>query len=138
MTDNRPRVWRRIFTQKGGSDSQTRLWEDWDDATQSELLSRYSLRENESPVILSCTHAAEYVLLTSQRLLWGQCEVELVHICDVMPLDFGKTQKILQTHLEIKTRSGKKLSVQLSPGASFFGMWNVLRNIVEYNNKSRA
>src|SRR5262249_3013348 len=63
--------WSAIFRRNGADGAYTRLFDDLNAVQQSELLMRGTLRDTELPVIGSFEDANNWLMLTTERLIWS-------------------------------------------------------------------
>src|SRR5262249_9747102 len=63
--------WSAIFLRNGADGAYTRLFDDLNAVQQSELLMRGTLRDTELPVIGSFEDANNWLMLTTERLIWS-------------------------------------------------------------------
>lgn len=134
-------TWVSIFKRKGASGKQTKLFEEFDDATRKAITERASLRADELPVIASAPTLQGWFLLTTKRLLsfTGNASetIETSSIVEVLPAEFGQVRKEEMSLLKLKLNEGRELQAQVEAGAPFFGVWNVLRNAVARNKSAQ-
>lgn len=133
-------VWIGTFRRK--SDLRTgplRAWHDWDDQTQSEILSRIVLESGELPVILSRPLEPEQMLLTTRRLLYCSRAVPIDDITDVKPIHAPTKRKNQMDELEVGVASAAPLRLSsIAPGPAYFALWSVLLNIARRNKHRSA
>jgi hypothetical protein len=133
-------VWIGTFRRK--SDLRTgplRAWHDWDDGTQSEILSQIALESGELPVLLSKPREPEQMLMTTRRLLHGSSAVRIADIVDVKPIDAPTKRKNQLDELEVGVALAGPLKLSsISPGPAYFALWSVLLNIARRNKHRSA
>jgi hypothetical protein len=129
-------VWAPVFSRKGGADSVTRLWEDWNEEIRSSILEKVVLVDQEEPVILSGPDSGDCAILTTRRLYFGGKVIDICEIMDVRPVEFTRRPKEKLNELDVVTRDGGFLRLTSSPGSGYFGLWNVLLHIARSNRIS--
>ena len=127
-------TWSSVFRRKGASGKHTKLFEEFDAIAQKAITDRFPLGEDELPVVASTPTEQSGFLLTTKRLLLftGNASeaVETSSIVEVLPAEFDQVKKEEMSWLTFRTSEGRKLQVQIEAGPTFFGVWNVLRNVV--------
>jgi len=133
-------TWSSIFKRKGASGKHTKLFEDFDAVGQKAIIDRAPLGEDELPVVATSSTEQTWFLLTTKRLLLftGKADeiVETSSIAKILPAEFDQVKKEAMTSLNLTTKDGRKLQVQIEAGPPFFGVWNVLRNAVARNKSA--
>lgn len=134
-----------IFTKKGREGEYTKLFENVSIYNKELLFNDVSLRENELPVILGFEIPAEWILLTTERIIWrykGQIRsVENAHIDNVE--NYIEMQRRAIFHkkpdeIEILVKSDQKIIIHTEEGSSKFGIWSVLNYLVSRNKKQEV
>lgn len=139
-------TWSSIFRRRGANGVYTRLFDSLDCEHQHALITaaELELRENELPVIGSIRDAQNWLILTTDRLLWciegRRMELSIEYIRDV-GADLGELQRKQQSKLEMRqirilTLTNLTYPIELEPGPPLSGTWNVLRNIGARNRRS--
>ncbi|TWT14054.1 hypothetical protein [Reyranella sp. CPCC 100927] len=126
-----------IFRRKGGDGAYTRLFDNLEPSQQGVLLSAISLRPSELPVIGSLQTSNDWLVLTTERLVWclGGNRLELaVEMIGDATVDLASLQrrgigKMEMRELHVMTTTDERHVVELEAGAPFFGAWNVLKNL---------
>jgi len=136
--------WSAIFRRNGADGTYTRLFDNLNAAQRSELLMRGALRDTELPVIGSFEDASNWLILTTERLVWsvrgGRHDIVVDAIQDATA-DFRRLQlsgltKLEMRELEIKTLQGDEYSIALECGAPLIGTWNVLKHLGRRNRRA--
>lgn len=132
----------RIFQQKGGPGEYTKLFEDFDPFTQDILVEYARLKAGEIPVIGRFRDNKDWLLITTERVLWMDKEKEwavgIPMISSVVPTEFGLERKAEMSALKIKADNGFEGDLHVDTGLPFSGIWNVLTNIVARNRKPQG
>jgi meiotically up-regulated gene 157 (Mug157) protein len=130
-----------IFLKKGREGEYTKLFENVSIYNKELLLNDISLRENELPVILGFEIPAEWILLTTERIIWrykGQIRsVENADIENVENyIEMQKRAIFLKKPDEIEVLAkSNKIIIHTEEGSSKFGIWSVLNYLVSRNKK---
>jgi hypothetical protein len=122
-----------IFRRRGKNGVYCRPIDDMDFSRRSMLLAAVKLNESELPVIGSVLDEKNWMLSTTDRLVWrkdgGSNELELSAIRDVK-IDLRKISlygsKTLNDILDVVSMDGRDYQVRLEAGAALSGVWSVL------------
>jgi hypothetical protein len=137
-------TWVSIFRRKGADGAYTRLFDNLDPSQRSALLSELKLRKSELPVIGSVQDSDNWLVLTTERLVWSiggrRREVDAKVIRDARA-DFKKLQrrghsKLEMRELQVVTMGKGEYTIELEPGAPLSGTWNILKNLGARNRSS--
>lgn len=123
-------AWR--FTKSGGSGHRIQLFVSLPDESRQRLQVLLGPRQEEVPALGAYSDDANWMALTSERLVWtiaGRTQaVELDDLADATvdapALLRGKEQLRVLT---LVLRSGARLTIELEPGPPFSGVWNALK-----------
>jgi hypothetical protein len=127
-----------IFRQKGGPGSNTLPFDEFSLSVQSHLRSQLPLLDGEEPALVSFKDPSEWVLVTTQRLVWSNkgrvMRIALSDIEDVTvdlkaDAEMGARTKQDLSHLIVKTSAGEIHTLTIESGPSFFALWNVLKHV---------
>ena len=142
--------WSAIFRRKGANGTHTRLFDSLEPPQQALLLKALgTLRKTELPVIGSAHRLDNWLVLTTERLIWciegNRKELDVYDIGAVKP-DETESMRDKQNmkRLEVETVSHKRyLSnarylIELDAGEPLFGVWHILLNIGRRNHKKPA
>ncbi len=134
--DNLKSTWESIFRRKGGDGAHTRLFDSMEPGQRSTLLSSLALRATELPVIGSLPGSGNWLVLTTERIVWvmqgARQELATGNIRDAIAdlVQLRNSQSKLQMRtLQVLTFSGEEYTIELEPGLPLSGIWNVLKNI---------
>jgi hypothetical protein len=125
-----------IFRRKGGPGPNTLPFDGFPTHIQHHLMSQSSLLAGEEPVLASFRDPSEWVLVTTQRLVWsskaGVMRIALLAIEDVTVdlkanAEMGARTKKDLSQLIVKTAGRETHRLTIEPGPSFFAVWNVLK-----------
>jgi len=126
------RVLSAIFRTRGGDGRFTRLFENLDQSQRDLLRAVASIRDGELPVIGSIDTPEQWLLITTQRVIWQSDglirELPATQIRHVNPGVFSSRWKTQMQTLQIETTSHKTHTISAELGAPLFGVWNVLLN----------
>jgi hypothetical protein len=142
--ESRKNVMASIFRRKGRDGIYTRLFDNLDPVQHSTLLDQIQLNETEVPVIGSVEGPGNWLVLTTERLVWSidgkREEVAANIICDATAdfrqLQRSKRSKLEMRQLQILTMTGVEYSIELEPGAPLIGVWHVLKNLGTRNRNA--
>lgn len=134
--ENLKNTWESIFRRKGGDGVYTRLVDSMNPGQRSTLLGAIKLRETELPVIGSLRGPNNWLVLTTERLVWTAAgerhEIDAENIRDAAA-DFKQLEnsqsKLEMRALQVTTLEGDKYTIELEPGQPLSGTWNVLKNL---------
>ncbi|NTX60340.1 hypothetical protein HUA74_06680 [Myxococcus sp. CA051A] len=135
----------RIFERGGGPGARTRPFEDFPPEVQGPLLEQARLREGELPVLACVLTEAQWVLLTTSRVVirrpegvqevdWGELKdatTEGLHVDSV--LASGARGKLALSRLMLVRHEGEAIELELEAGPPFFGLWNALKSVASRN-----
>jgi len=129
-------TWVSIFRRKGADGSYTRLFDNLDPSRRSTLFALLKLGASELPVIGSIQDSGNWLVLTTERLVWSiggeRREVAAGAVRDAT-VDLKQLQhsdsKLEMRQLQVVTMENGEHSIELEPGAPLSGVWNVLKNL---------
>jgi hypothetical protein len=129
-------TWESIFRRKGGDGVCTRLVDSMDPGQRDTLLRAIELRAAELPVIGSLQGPNNWLLLTTERLVWTvvgeRHEIDVKTIRHVRP-DLSKPE---MRALQVTTLEGDEYKIELEPGRPLNSTWHVLNNLVARNRRT--
>jgi hypothetical protein len=133
-----------VFTRKGANGVYTRLFESLESEQRFTLLSALKLREAELPIIGSLRGKNDWLVLTTERLIWAIAGVRQVldanairdATADFKTLQASGNTKLEMESLQVTTLSGAKYTIFLEPGQPLSGVWNVLKNLGARNRSA--
>jgi len=136
-------TWVSIFRRKGGDGTYTRLFDNLDATQRSTLFAVLKLRESELPVIGSVQDSGNWLVLTTERLVWSirgeRREVAANTVRDATA-DLKQLQrsdsKLEMRQLQVVTMGDGEYPIELEPGAPLSGVWNVLKNLGARNRSA--
>lgn len=125
----------RIFERNGHEGPQTRPFYKLPEMAQKCMLDAVNLASAELPVLASFRSDAQWILITSERvifvadgversLLWSEID-DVTIDPDFMRSAGGKTA----LRYLIIVCGGERVLVEIEPGPPFFGLWNVLKAV---------
>jgi len=126
-----------IFERKGGAGTFTKRFEAFAPAEQNQLLQDLKMGQDELPVIAGIMTDDRRILITTERIMqfennaWSVIIVS--DIIGVAPVQFGSIKKAEMEKLAIKTKTGSNKYLTVESGKPYFGIWNMLLNIVARN-----
>jgi hypothetical protein len=114
-----------------------------DPGQRSTLLTAIKLRATELPVIGSLRGPNNWLLLTTERLVWTaagerhEIDVETIRdaTADLKQLENSQSKLEMRT-LQMTTLEGNKYTIELEPGQPLSGTWNVLKNVGTRNRRA--
>ncbi len=126
-----------IFRRKGEDGACTRLFDNLAPSQRSTLLAELKLHESELPVIGSVEDSSNWLVLTTERLVWSiegeRQEVAADAIRDAMAdlkqLRRSEHSKLGMRQIQVVTMGDGEYSIELEPGGPLSGTWNVLKNL---------
>ena len=138
-------TWVSIFRRRGGDGTYTRLFDNLDASQRTTLFSMFELRESEVPVIGSVQDSDNWLVLTTERLVWSiggeRQEVPADAVRDATA-DLKQLQrsdsKLEMRQLQVVTMGGGEYPIDMEPGAPLSGVWNVLKNLGARNRSMIA
>jgi hypothetical protein len=128
-------LWTSIFSRKGGSDTCTRIWDDWDEESKTGALRDIDLQPGELPVVMAKSPLGTLIVLTSRRLFCLPHVTDVQDIMDIKPCDFGLKNKDQLSELNIELASGNFFLLSVASGPSYFALWNLLLHICRKNSR---
>jgi hypothetical protein len=136
-------IWSSIFRRKGGNGAYTRLFDSLESENQVALLTAAGLRQTELPVIGSVQDQNNWLILTTERLVWStagkhnELAVEAIRdaTADYRQLQRNQRSKLEMQQLQVVTMAGGEYSIELEPGQPLSGTWNVLMNLGARNRR---
>jgi len=132
-----------LFLRRGGNGVHAGLFEALDPFATTFLKQAVALNDGESEVIASWGDAHNWLLLTTERLLWEDSgsdgSVYLRDVVGVRPAagDGHMRSKRLLQRLEVTTADSRQHILRIEEGAPFSGLWNVLLRVAEQNRRSK-
>jgi hypothetical protein len=139
-------IWAAIFRRRGGDGTYTRLFDNLDPPQQSTLLAKLTLYESELPVIGSVKDADNWLVLTTERLVWsmrGEREEIVAEAIRDATIDLGQLQhcghsKLGMRQLHVVTTGVGGYLIELEPGGPLSGTWSVLKNLGTRNRNATS
>jgi hypothetical protein len=113
---------RSIFRRYRTASDIVKLFSDFNDRTQSDVLQTLDLNSSEETILLSFIQPKHWLLLTSERLIWQNHhdiqslfygEIETVQVDRSHILSQGFKYKIEGTHVEVKAQSGARITIDV-------------------------
>jgi hypothetical protein len=138
-------VWQ--FYHRGAEGHYTKRFASFEADIQTRLLDFAEVREGEVPAIAAYIDAANWVLLTSQRLIWSEeavkSQVDLTEV-EGAHADFLEVAHAKMPHLDrfrglpppnltVITKEGE-MTLPCEPRGPFFGLMNVLLMVARMND----
>jgi hypothetical protein len=134
--ENLKNTWESIFQRKGGDGVYTRLVDNMDAGQRSTLLTAIKLRTTELPVIGSLRGPNNWLILTTERLVWTvagdrhEIDVQAVRDASMDLKQLENSQSKLEARtLRVATLEGDEYTIEVEPGQPLSGTWNVLKNL---------
>jgi hypothetical protein len=139
-------IWDAIFTKRGGNGTYTRLFDRLESSQRVAILSKVELGDSEMPVIGSYCDADNWLLLTTDRLVWLSSGVrnELATksirdaVADLAQIQRTGATKLEMCELDVLTMEGAHFSIPMEAGSPLSGIWNILKNIGATNRNSAS
>jgi hypothetical protein len=145
----------QLFRLKGGENGKVRLFENLSAPERADLTRRAALAPDEDLVITYFNSDAEWLLVTTRRLIWAegvsQQSLSLLDLAAVEPdLRSAATQrsndpesanhgwKLDIGKLHVETTDGRRATLTLQPGEPFFTLCNTLRRLCRWAEDWRA
>ncbi len=133
-----------VFERKGRDGRYTRLFENLEPSQQDILLKEVSLREGELPVIGSAESQDNWLIVTTERIVWhlkGKTRTLSVHDVRHVKADFTKmvvtgVRKDQLHELQIETVGHEQCTIEVEEGAPLMGVWNALMNLGARNRRT--
>lgn len=131
----------REFKRKGGEGRWTHPFRALPEEHRTLLLGQVDLSPGELPILVCSKSPADWVLLTSRRLVVHQpgCALNLLWAdIEDATVDEAHKRAVFSSRqlgkegwerLKVILRCGGAAEVQLEAGPAFFGFWNVLRAV---------
>lgn len=134
-------VWVSVFERKGGDGDYTRVFERLEISQQGFLLSKVTLSELEFPVIGGVRDEANWIILTTKRVVWSDDSEQIVlsidsindAIANFEELRLAQRTKTDLNQLQVLTMNGEKYTITVEPNKPLIGIWNVLKNVGSRN-----
>ena len=130
------KIWVSIYRRKGGDGTYTRLFDNLNLTQKSTLFAVLTLRESELPVIGSVKDSDNWLVLTTERLVWsigGKRRELAANTVRDATADLKQLQhhasKLEMRKLDVVTIDGIEYSIELESGAPLSGVWNILKNL---------
>jgi hypothetical protein len=132
-----------IFKRRGGNGRRTAPFDELPEQERLEIAHGVLLPPSELGVLASIANPAQWVLVTTERLVWREherfTELPLSRLREVtVDLEAerraGVTSKDRFTRLRLMTAAGESFTISLEPGGCFFGIWNVLKHVADRNS----
>jgi len=125
-----------IFRRRGENGRYTQLFDELDALQRNKILAIIKLHQAELPIIGSVLDSGNWLVLTTERLVWSvgsqRREVPADAVRDATA-DFEELQhssgKLEMGKLQVVTVSGAAYPIELEPGAPLSGTWSVLKNL---------
>jgi hypothetical protein len=133
-----------IFRRKGGDGLYTYPFDGVHPSLSKLWLATINLRSKELPVIGSLRNPNNWLILTTERLMWAvtgnRHELPIECIWDAN-LDWNlignfRSKEEIDT-LDVITIAGDKHTITVEGGAPLFGFWNVLKNLGTRNRHAK-
>lgn len=124
-----------IFLKKGGEGLYTKLFENFSFYEKELFLNDISLKEGELPVILGFEIPAEWLLLTTERIIWRRkAKIEEVQNSEIKEGNVDFDKMLLERkigfykidELVITKTNNQKIIIYPEIGSPLVGIWNVL------------
>jgi hypothetical protein len=135
-----------IFRRNAGDGNYTKLFDELDADKKSIALEGIKLQAAELPIIGSVENSNDWVLLTTERVLWSvggdkreipsESIIEVRSDMDVLRRG-GAQIKARVRRLEIEAVNKHRYSMNVEPGAPYFAILAVLINVTRRNRKRR-
>lgn len=129
-----------IFDRKGGAGTFTQRFEAFVPIEQQQLLEGANLGQDELSVVASKMADGRRILITTERILQlepdGWSSITVSEITDVEPVKFGSVKKAEMDQLVLRTKSSGDKCLTTEAGPPYFGIWNMLLNLVARNRAS--
>jgi len=137
-------TWVSIFRRKGGDGAYTRLFDNLDQPRRSVLLAKLKLHRSELPVIGSIQDSGNWLVLTTERLVWSiggerrELAADVIRdaTADLKQLQRSERSKLEMRQLQVATIRDGEYSIELEAGAPLSGIWNVLKNLGARNRSA--
>lgn len=127
-----------MFKKSGAEGERTRLFEGFSAETQEQISKAAELRPGEVPVLAHVSSLSEWVLATSERVIWIADErlASLAYGClkdaTVDPGDLLRARsKGGLAVLTLKSLDGSVHKLALEAGEPFSGFWNALKMMAQ-------
>lgn len=137
--ESRSKSLKSIFERKGGIGRYTLIFNQMQGMQQQVILQKVSLTHQEVPVIGSFRSANDWLLITTDRVIWCEREdlksIPSSAILSVSPSQFGEVNKQKMCRLLIRTLDFGDVTLDIEEGPPFFGIWNVLKNFATRNKR---
>lgn len=127
----------RMFEKSGGNGEYTKPFSELTESIQEYLSSKLGIGEAETPILASYRDEYRWVVLTSERLVWHDGEIQKSLMWAqiknaTIPMSalaaLKSSAKTENPVLEVTTDSGK-VEILVEAGKPFSGFWNVLKMV---------
>lgn len=137
----------RVFQRSGGDGTLTRQFSALPLDTQTHLRAVAEIRPTEVPILACYRDERQWTLLTSERLLsraatkkttldWQDIEDATIDEHQAR-IAVGRSPegKLSLSRLRVLRQRGEELVLELEPGPSFIGFWNVLKTVANLGKR---
>ena len=137
------RKYSRIFRRHGGGkEGDLKIFSELPQPTLAAFKERFSIGDDEVPIITSMGDSFSWFLLTTRRIAWvgpsGVVALPLDEISDATVDSEGmsraRSKKDLRD-LKVVSRDGNSHNIAFSSQADFFSMWNLLKAVAADNRR---
>ncbi len=134
-------IFKRRYT-GGPSDSNTFLFRELPEDSQSKILERLNTITAEKPFIISFANDGSWFSITDQSFFWeiddtlGHLDWDALESVD--SLHPGYEGKTIDPILVLKDRTGNAYNVRLELGSGKYRMWDLLKQIVMQRKRSES
>ncbi|NPC85771.1 hypothetical protein HPC49_47235 [Pyxidicoccus fallax] len=130
-----------IFAKTGREGECTRAFDRFPDTVRATLWELAGLAPEERPILACFRDAGHWTLITTERVLirasdhtrrlpWSDIENATVGTGHMtVALASGLQGKLTLDRLTVICRDGEAVELELEPGPSFIGVWNVLKTL---------
>lgn len=128
-----------IFLRRGKNGTYTRLFNNLEAAQKSTVLAILDFDETELPVIGSVRDSDNWLVLTTERLVWSiggtrrEIAASAIRGATADLRQLGSDGKLGMQRLQVVAMGGEEHSIELEPGAPLSGVWNILINLGKRN-----
>ena len=138
----------RVFERTGASGKWTRPFNEMPDAVRDRLRLEAQPAEGEALILACYRDESHWVLLTSERLMvrsstqmtrlpWSEISDATVGSTDVQTaLTRRPKGKLDLERLTVVQANGRVVEIEVEPGPSFVGLWNVLKTVAVLRSRS--
>lgn len=136
-------AWR--FRRSGEDGEATRVFDAFPPDVQTRLIDLADLREGEMPAVATYRSDTEWMLVTSDRVIWpddgvlGSMSLTEVEDATVLTRDLlaagskGKVEKVT-----VVTVDGRQVPVRVEAGRPLSGVWNAMKMVANWNRSPPA